>query len=124
MEQQLTTVLAVPTFNEWYLALNEKDQAAVLFSIGLLREQGVTLPFPHSSAIVGSKWSMRELRVQSGGRPLRIFYVFDPDRQAILLLGGEKTGKDRFYKQNVRKADKLYEEYLEALRRSKSEPKK
>ena len=34
---------------------------------------------------------MRELRVQSGGRPLRLFYTFDPRRSAILPFGGDKT---------------------------------
>jgi hypothetical protein len=59
---------------------------------------------------------MRELRVQSGGNPLRIFYAFDPRRTAILLIGGNKTGKDRFYKEHVKLADGLYETYLEELR--------
>jgi hypothetical protein len=40
---------------------------------------------------------MRELRVQSSGEPLRGFYAFDPRRTAILLIGGDKTGDDRFY---------------------------
>jgi hypothetical protein len=44
---------------------------------------------------------MRELRVQSGGRSLRVFYAFDPRRSAILLIGGDKTGDDRFYERTV-----------------------
>jgi len=40
---------------------------------------------------------MRELRVQCGGRPLRVFYAFDPTRSAILIIGGDKTGDNRFY---------------------------
>jgi hypothetical protein len=59
---------------------------------------------------------MRELRVQSGGNPLRIFYAFDPRRTAILLIGGDKTGKDRFYEVYVNLADELYDTYLEELR--------
>jgi hypothetical protein len=60
---------------------------------------------------------MRELRVQSGGRPLRIFYAFDPRRTAILLVGGDKTGDDRFYESFIPEADRLYDEYLDELRR-------
>jgi len=60
---------------------------------------------------------MRELRVQSGGRPLRIFYAFDLRRIAILLLGGDKTGDDRFYDIYLPRADRLYERYLDELRR-------
>ena len=60
---------------------------------------------------------MRELRVQSGGRPLRMFYAFDPRRVAILLIGGDKTGDDRFYDTSIPIADRLYETYLDELRR-------
>jgi hypothetical protein len=60
---------------------------------------------------------MRELRVQSAGRPLRILYAFDPRRTAILLIGGDKTGDDRFYETYVPLADRLYDIYLEELRK-------
>ena len=40
---------------------------------------------------------MRELRVQHRGKPYRILYAFDPRRCAILLIGGNKTGKDQWY---------------------------
>jgi hypothetical protein len=59
---------------------------------------------------------MRELRVQSGGNPLRIFYAFDPRRTAILLIGGDRTGKDRFYKEYVPLADDLDDAYLKELK--------
>ncbi len=58
---------------------------------------------------------MKELRTQSGGKPIRIFFAFDPNREAILLIGGEKTGDDRFYKRMIRRADSLYERYLDDL---------
>jgi hypothetical protein len=60
---------------------------------------------------------MRELRVQSGGKPLRIFYAFDPRRTAILLIGGDKTGNKRFYKRMIPVADRLYDEHIEELRK-------
>jgi hypothetical protein len=60
---------------------------------------------------------MRELRVQSGGRPLRIFYAFDPRRSAILLIGGDKTGDDRFYQRMIPVADALYDVYLDEIRK-------
>ena len=75
------------------------------------------MPFPYSSGVEGSRHShIRELRIQSGGRPIRVFYAFDPRRSAILLIGGDKTGNDRFYNQYVPLADKLYDEHLEELR--------
>jgi len=60
---------------------------------------------------------MRELRVQSGGKPIRVFYAFDPRRTAILLLGGDKTGDDRFYDRMIPAADKLYDVYIEELKK-------
>lgn len=58
---------------------------------------------------------MRELRVQHKGKPYRILYAFDPRRIAVLLLGGSKVGNDRWYQENVPKADKLYDELLKEL---------
>jgi len=55
---------------------------------------------------------MRELRVQHQGRPYRVLYIFDPRRVALLLLGGDKTGDDRWYEKNVPLADRLYDNYL------------
>src|SRR5258708_1045063 len=84
----------------------------------LLMEQGPKLPFPYSSGIAGSRHAhMRELRVQSGGRPIRVFYAFDPRRSAILLIGGDKTGDDRFYQRMIPVADKLYDVHLDELRK-------
>ena len=60
---------------------------------------------------------MRELRIQSSGKPIRVFYAFDPRRTSILLIGGDKTGNDRFYEEYVPVADRLYEEHLEELRK-------
>ena len=62
---------------------------------------------------------MRELRVQSRGRPLRIFYAFDPRRTAILLVGGDKTGDDQFYETFISVADRLYDAYVDELSRDR-----
>ena len=60
---------------------------------------------------------MRELRIQHAGRPYRVLYAFDPRRCAILLIGGDKAGKDRWYEEYVPIADRLYNEHLETLRK-------
>ena len=105
-------------FGAWWTELRESEQEDVAAIVELLMERGPELPFPYSSGIESSRHShMRELRVQSSGRPLRIFYGFDPRRAAILLIGGDKTGDDRFYARYVPFADKLYDEHLDELRR-------
>jgi hypothetical protein len=60
---------------------------------------------------------MRELRTQSGGRPLRTLYAFDPRRSAILLTGGEKTGDDRWYETFVPIADRIFERHLQGIKK-------
>jgi hypothetical protein len=52
---------------------------------------------------------------QSSGKPLRIFYAFDPRRAAILLIGGDKTGDKRFYDRMIAIADDLYDAHLVEL---------
>jgi hypothetical protein len=46
-----------------------------------------------------------------------VFYAFDPRRTAILLLAGNKSGDRRFYECMIPIADRLYDEYLDELRR-------
>jgi len=48
--------------------------------------------------------------------PLRIIYAFDAQRQAVLILGGDKTGDDRFYSWMIPKAEAIWEQYLQELR--------
>ena len=105
-------------FGDWWLSLSESEQDAVVSRVELLMELGPNLGFPYSSDIRGSRHGrMRELRVQWAGRPLRVLYAFDPRRTSILLIGGDKTGNNRFYQEYVPIADDLYDEHLRELRR-------
>jgi hypothetical protein len=103
-------------FGAWWDSLTEAEQKDVAFVVGLLEVQGVQLGFPYSSGIAASKHRhMRELRIQHAGRPYRVLYAFDPRRSAILLIGGDKTGNDRWYHEFVPVADRLYDAHLETL---------
>jgi len=105
-------------FEQWWEELDVDEQESVAASVGLLEGMGVHLPFPHSSGVNGSKHSkMRELRVQHKGDPYRILYAFDPRRSAILLVGGNKAGDDRWYETYVPIADALYDKHLEQLKK-------
>ena len=55
---------------------------------------------------------MRELRVRHQGRPYRILYIFDPRRVALLLVGSDKTGDDRWYEKNIPLADQIYDKLV------------
>jgi hypothetical protein len=103
---------------EWWDGLCEGEQESVRASVMLLGDFGPKLPFPHSGGIKASRHgNMRELRIQHAGRPYRVLHAFDPRRCAILLIGGEKTGDDRWYDEHVPIADRLYDEHLETLRK-------
>lgn len=80
-------------FGAWWATLSEKEQTAVAVTVGLLERMGPGLPFP-----------------------LRTLYAFDPRRVAILLIGGDKTGDDRWYEVFVPIADRLYTEHLKEIR--------
>jgi len=58
---------------------------------------------------------MKELRTQHRGRPYRTLFAFDPRRVAILLIGGAKSGNDRWYDEFVPRADRIYGEHLQAI---------
>ena len=60
---------------------------------------------------------MRELRIKSKGNPLRVLYAFDPKRQAILLIGGNKKGDNRWYDKNIPLADQIYEKHIKELKK-------
>ncbi|HVY91447.1 MAG TPA: type II toxin-antitoxin system RelE/ParE family toxin [Bryobacteraceae bacterium] len=104
-------------FGEWWEGLPPDEQDSVRDGVELLRQYGVSLPFPYSSGVAGSAHShMRELRVHHAGRPFRILYAFNPLRTGILLIGGDKTGNGRWYETFVPIADRLYDEHLKELK--------
>lgn len=105
-------------FNAWWDELGDGEQVSVAASVALLEARGPNLGFPHTSGIHGSRHEhMRELRTQHAGRPLRTLYAFDPRRTAILLIGGDKTGDDRWYETMVPIGDELYDTHIELLRK-------
>ncbi len=110
----VTEIIVTDEFKVWFEGLTELEQEAIVRVVGLLEERGANLEFPFSSGINGSSYAaMRELRIQQGGNPYRVLYAFDPIRQAVLLVGGVKTGKgNRWYQEAIRAADRLFGEYL------------
>jgi hypothetical protein len=103
-------------FEKWWDTLNEDQQEDLVVGVELLRNLGPALPRPYADTVKGSRHpNMKELRTQSKGRPLRTLFAFDPRRCAILLIGGDKTGDERFYERSVPIADKLYDEHLKDL---------
>jgi hypothetical protein len=114
-------------FNAWIVSGDVDDAARedIRAALIVLQTVGPALPRPLSDTIKGSRHSnMKELRVQSNGRPFRIFYAFDPRRAAILLIGGNKRGDKRFYQRMIRIADDLFDRHLTEIAHAKDKQKK
>jgi hypothetical protein len=106
-------IIVTSAFEQWFETLSLAEQASIVRVIGLLEEKGPALAFPFSSGIQGSRFAMRELRVQHRGEPYRILYAFDPVRRAVLLVGGVKSGiGNRWYDKAIKDAERLWVEYL------------
>jgi hypothetical protein len=104
-------------FADWYDSLNAKDQSKLDERIELVAQNGPPLRRPVVGEITSSAYkNMKELRVKSGRSHLRVLFIFDPRREAILLLGGDKAEEgqwNEWYVSSVPKADALYEDYLD-----------
>ena len=89
------------------------EQKSVDFTVSLLQEVGPTLECPTLPALsCRGIHTCANFGVQHEGRPYRVLYAFDPRRAAILLIGGDKTGNNRWYEEYVPRADRIYDQHL------------
>ena len=89
---------------------------ALAFAIRLLGEIGPGLGRPTADTLKGSRHAnMKELRFSAAGGVWRIAFAFDPERSAVLLVAGNKSGQEsgRFYRDLIRRADARMDSYLE-----------
>jgi hypothetical protein len=115
----MVEVIATDEFSAWFTSLDEVHVDPVIVAVSKLEINGVALGHPSSSSIKGASFALRELRIKSSGHALRLFYAFDPRRDAVLIIGGDKTGKnsDDFYKEMVAKSERIWREYLAEQKR-------
>lgn len=104
-------------FVEWWQNLSADQQESVTDRVDLLADRGPDLGRPVVDRIQTSRHhNMKELRAAKEGA-LRVLFMFDPRRQVILLLGGDKSGAwNDWYEWAVPLADDLYDDYLEELK--------
>jgi hypothetical protein len=101
----------------WFTELIKTDLGSatlVAQAVAALREDGPSLHRPLADRLKGSNiHNLKELRPGSRGRSeIRIIFAFDPTRSALLLLGGDKAGNwERWYRENIPIAERLYREY-------------
>jgi hypothetical protein len=101
-----------------YRALSEAVQDELLLGVRLLEVYGPKLGRPHVDTLNGSKFAnMKELRFRADDGVWRVAFAFDPKRNAIVLVGGDKGGisEARFYKRLIATADARYKAHLKRL---------
>lgn len=112
-----------PEFDE--LAKPVQDE---IYALGqLLKSIGPELGRPHVDTLEGSKHAnMKELRFKADDGVWRVAFAFDTKRKAILLVAGNKSGGSErtFYKRLIKKADKRFDDHLQALKPKKKIGKK
>ena len=114
------TVDIHPDFNPEYDELGIEVKKELFAKVKLLEEFGPQLKRPHADTLEGSKHdNMKELRFKADNGVWRIAFAFDPDRQAILLVGGDKSGtsKKRFYRTLISKADDRFNRHLKEMKK-------
>lgn len=102
-------------FETEFEALDEAVQNELLAMGKLLAEFGPKLGRPHADTLNGSRYAnMKELRFKGADGVWRVAFAFDPKREAIFLVAGDKSGgsEDRFYKRFIAKADDRYAQHL------------
>lgn len=105
-------------FESEFDALPTAVQDELLAHTMVLETFGPTLGRPWVDTLKGSRYpNMKELRFNASGGVWRIAFAFDPNRQAILLVAGDKAGvtERRFYRQLIRKADDRFFQHLNRL---------
>ena len=114
-------------FQEWFDEADNKLQEAIVEHVELLRQMGPQLARPYADTLKGSSiTNLKELRFDSGEKVIRVFYVFDPDRNGVLLIGGNKSSSQgkTFYKDMIDKSEKIYAMYLEERKQALEKEKK
>jgi hypothetical protein len=107
-----------PRFKAEFEELSMTVQDELLASLVPLREYGPLLGRPEVDTLNESKYAnMKELRFKADGGVWRVAFAFAPERHAILLVAGDKSGasEKKFYKRLIEKADKRYKEHLDNL---------
>jgi hypothetical protein len=112
-------VATTDEFDQWFADLDEDGQAELIAKVELLKLLGPKLARPHADTLKGSRHAnMKELRADTSDKVMRVAFAFDPERMAMLLVAGNKSGvnQKRFYKQLIAKADDLFDVHLAKLK--------
>jgi hypothetical protein len=110
-----------------YRKLHKDVQDELLAHIELLERFGPQLGRPRADTLNGSRHpNMKELRFAAADGIWRVAFAFDPNRKAILLVAGDKSGgsEKRFYRQLIEKADERFDAHVAKIKKQKEKERK
>lgn len=112
-------------YEQWFMSLDDAEQISVLAMVDVLEIVGPNLNRPYADTLSGTAKvrNLKELRIQHKGKPYRVFYAFDPQRSAILLCGGKKSGinSKRFYQHMINVAENAFCRHLNFLKKERNQ---
>jgi hypothetical protein len=112
---------ATDVYDAWFDNQSHDVQDAILAHLKALAVEGPNLGRPYCDTLKGTKsGKLKELRVQVGGDPYRVLFAFDSERCAILLVGGNKRGKKRWYDIHIPQAENLLTKWEEQRSRQRA----
>ena len=112
-------IITTDEYDAWFLEQVEDGQESIRIKVELLEEYGPLLPRPHADTLKGSNLSnIKELRTHTENHVFRVAFLFDEERNAVLLIGGDKKGKNEkwFYKSLIKQAEEIYCQYQDERR--------
>jgi hypothetical protein len=116
-------VILHPEFDDWFQRLDSDEQDAILEDAKVLEAFGPMLGRPRVDHVKGARLkNLKELRVRQTGQPIRVLFAFDPDKKAILLVGGNKAGDKGWYKKNIPIAEKQFSQHVKEQENEEKNP--
>jgi hypothetical protein len=113
------TIVFCAEFDAEFRDLEPAVQDELLAQLLVIERFGPQAGRPRVDTLNGSKFAnMKELRFMAEGGVWRVAFAFDPDRQAIVLSAGDKSGgsEARFYRSLIRRADARFVSHLSSLK--------
>ena len=118
MMAMLWRVIMHVTFRNEVIGMSKAFRTELSGYIDMLKQFGPTLGRDWVDTVKGSRYpNMKELRFNVDGGVWRVLFIFDPNRTAVLLVAGNKRGKNegRFYADLIAEAEARYEQHLATL---------
>ncbi len=119
------TLIYLDEYMHWLDGQVEDLQDEALAHLEMLKNFGPGLGRPYVDTLKGSRLAnLKELRFEFQNAVIRILFAFDPKRQGVIILGGDKSGDKRWYEKKIPIAERLFDLHLEKQRKEDEARKK